>query len=248
MEIIASPGTWVIIAWNSPLWKWSSLHYRISSPGESGEWAPVSLSWGCIKSPCGNQLLCSLIKMYNFLKMTFNTGAPLWVDNASSRRHRLLNENPSVRHGIPRCELLVKGVPEAHRTTQSVVIALGHPPELRGKNLLCKIQHTSVARHGEIKLSLTWKSPKNKQKQNKTIGSYHIVWLERKATNGTWHKTMATRSVNKIIPAENVHAMILTCQARFACWSRKWHRYYGDTCFLTGFEAFGTGGNLYLVL
>lgn len=42
---------------------------------------------------------------------------------------RLLKENPSVRHEKLPCELSVKGVPEAHRTTQSTVITLGQSPE-----------------------------------------------------------------------------------------------------------------------
>lgn len=42
---------------------------------------------------------------------------------------RLLKENPSVRHETPPCELSVKEVPEAHRTTQSTVIAFGQPSE-----------------------------------------------------------------------------------------------------------------------
>lgn len=49
-----------------------------------------------------------------------------WLEKVIPRRHGLLNENLTVRHGLPLYKLLVRGSPDALRTTQAVVTAIGY--------------------------------------------------------------------------------------------------------------------------
>lgn len=60
------------------------------------------------------------------------------MDNDILRRHGILNENQSTRHGIDPYKLLVRKAPEVSKTAPALTIALGHPPELHGKTLLLK--------------------------------------------------------------------------------------------------------------
>lgn len=52
----------------------------------------------------------------------------VWVDNAAPRIHGLLNEIFGARHGILPYEVLVRKAPEAPKTTQAIVTALGWLP------------------------------------------------------------------------------------------------------------------------
>lgn len=51
----------------------------------------------------------------------------------------------------PPLKLLAKGIPGHLRTTQTLIIALGCPPELDNKPQLTKTPHTLVKGHEEIK-------------------------------------------------------------------------------------------------
>lgn len=84
----------------------------------------VNENKGCIEKHYQNVLVSKVITKYN-LKEKRNY--PSLVDNASPRRHKLLNENHGGRHEISSCELLVREAPKAYKTTQATAIALGYP-------------------------------------------------------------------------------------------------------------------------
>lgn len=65
-----------------------------------------------------------------------------------------LNKNPRAE-----CELLSREIPEAHKITQAIDIALGSPLELDGKALLLKTGFVLRTGYGETKLGLSQKHP-----------------------------------------------------------------------------------------
>lgn len=66
-----------------------------------------------------------LIKHVTVAKKKFEQVYPTSINDAAPRGHSLLNKNVSVR---PSCELLFREVPEAHESTQAIMIGLGAHP------------------------------------------------------------------------------------------------------------------------
>lgn len=71
-------------------------------------------------------------------------------------------------------ELLASGIPKTlFPTFQAVSITVGFSPEIDTKTLLLNVSHTSVMKHGEIKLIFTW--------------TYHPYWWALTALEGAIH-------------------------------------------------------------
>lgn len=72
------------------------------------------------------------------------------MDNITPGLYGLLNENHSAIQRIPLYELLFREVPEGYKTRQATVVALGDPPEVRGKILFLKTPHLLTIELKEI--------------------------------------------------------------------------------------------------